>query len=63
LPTLAPVSASAIFERAHGRFPGNDALSTFTSRRTRLALDGDGNVLNASDFAAAAWLLILRLIG
>jgi hypothetical protein len=29
----------------------------------RLALEGDENVLNASDFAAAAWLLILRLIG
>ena len=29
----------------------------------RLSLEGDGNVLNASDFAVAAWLLILRLIG
>jgi hypothetical protein len=28
----------------------------------RLALEGDG-VLNASDFAAAAWVRILRLIG
>jgi hypothetical protein len=40
--------------------------ATTLSRQTtgpRLALEGDGNVLNASDFAAAAWLLILRLIG
>jgi hypothetical protein len=62
--TLAPGIASANLRVLTDVSPGNDALSAFfLGRRPRLALEGDGTVLNASDFAAAAWLLILRLIG
>jgi hypothetical protein len=48
---------------ARGMASANLRVLTDVSRRPRLALEGDGNVLNASDFAVAAWLLILRLIG